>query len=42
MEAGMVAADTPGRALTPRTMLSALVVQVGAELVPELVTSAWS
>jgi hypothetical protein len=42
MEARMVAADTPCRAVAAGAMLRALIVQLGAELVPELVTSTRS
>jgi hypothetical protein len=42
VEAGMVPADTPGRAVAVQWGPSAFVVEVGAELVPELVTSTLS
>jgi hypothetical protein len=42
MEARMVAADAPGGAVAACAMLRALVVQLGAELVPELITSTRS
>jgi hypothetical protein len=42
MEASMVSANTPGGALAARPMVGALVVKLGAELVPELVTSTLS
>jgi hypothetical protein len=42
MEASMVAANTPSRAVAARSMVDALVMKLAAELVPELVTSALS
>lgn len=39
MKARMMSTDTPGHALTRRTVVGATVVEVGAALVPELVTS---
>jgi hypothetical protein len=42
MEARMVPADTPRRAIAAWAMLGALVMKLGAELVPELVTSTLS
>ena len=42
MEAGMVPANTPRGALAAGPMVGALIVQLGAQLVPELVTSTLS
>jgi hypothetical protein len=42
MEARMVAADTPGGAVTAWAMFRTLIMQLGAELVPELITSTRS
>ena len=42
MEARMMSTDTPRRARAAWAMLGALVVQLGAVLVPELVTSTLS
>jgi hypothetical protein len=38
----MVAADTPGGAVPAWALLCALIVKLGAELVPELITSTLS
>ena len=38
----MVAADAPGGALAPKAFMSALVMKLGALLIPELVTSTFS